>query len=61
MILNNADQHLKEAISLLKELKDADIKLRAGFHFSNEFLGNLQMAIMANKMLISKVKKLEVL
>jgi len=60
MILGNCDLYFKQAISLLKELKEADIKLRDSFHYNNEFIGNLQMSLMANKMLINKIKKLEV-
>ena len=55
MILGNADAYLKQSITLLKELKEADIKLRSGFHFSNDFIGILLMSIMANKMILSKV------
>lgn len=56
---NNANANMKICVSFLKELRGADAKLRDYTSYDNDFIDNLNKAIIFNSLLFRKVIKKE--
>jgi hypothetical protein len=56
--LASADVFFKQGLKGLAELKSADLNIRAGNIYSNEYVDNLCKVIISNNLLINKIKKI---
>ena len=54
-----AGENIKGCAKYLSELKGAPQKLRDCFMYSDDYLNNLSKAIIANRLLFNKIKKMK--